>query len=90
MITAIIILSCLNLTIIQCLKKWGVLDYYSAKFGHLNWLPKADCYLCLSFWLTFITGPIYCLLSLYDLEFILLPFICAGIVNILQTLHESR
>lgn len=91
MITAILYLIFLDLTILQLLKKWGLLDWYAAKYGHLPWLPKADCYLCFAFHLTvFVTGPLYLMLWLIDSEFLLIPLVVPGIVNILMTLHDKN
>ena len=50
MLELIIILILLNTTIIHCASKWGYLEKYSAY--RKKWMPSADCYLCLSFWVT--------------------------------------
>jgi Zn-dependent protease with chaperone function len=41
------------------LKKFGVLAWYDARFGHIRWLPPAGCYFCLSFWLYVVAFTIY-------------------------------
>jgi hypothetical protein len=73
------------ITLLQCFKKWGWLDYYAAHYGHIKWLPDAGCYLCLGFWLSWIVLPFVIFLPWW----ILAPFAVAGFVNILLTLHEK-
>ena len=36
--------------VVFCLKKWGALDWYSVY--RRRWMPAADCYFCISFWLS--------------------------------------
>lgn len=49
MLNLIAIIALLNTTFIHVAKKWQWLDYYQAT--RKKWMPKADCYLCLSFWM---------------------------------------
>lgn len=51
MLEIIILLGLLNAAALICLDKWHVLDEYQAHLGHIKWLPAADCFFCLGFWM---------------------------------------
>lgn len=47
-----VIITALSISgLLFCLKKWGVLTWYQVY--RKAWMPPADCYFCMSFWLVF-------------------------------------
>lgn len=81
MIEDIFIIALLNTTILICLKKWGVLEWYSIR--RPLWMPAADCYLCLSLWLGIIECLIIFFIRVNLLEVFIAPFCSCAITNYL-------
>lgn len=72
----------LNTTLLICFKKWGWLELYT--IYRKKWMPKADCYLCLSFWLAMLQAAgvsIFC-----GWQFMLVPFCSCAITNYLTNI----
>lgn len=78
MLELIIILILFNTTIIHCASKWGLLEKYSAY--RLKWMPSADCYLCISFWMT-VAEVIAMAYTAPYMGLILVPFCVASGTN---------
>jgi hypothetical protein len=70
-----------TLTVLQAFGKWGWLEKY--EFLRSTWMPEAGCFLCLSFWLSIPVSLLYFTLWLFHVEFLLIPFTCAGLINII-------
>lgn len=79
----VIILGLLNTTILICFKKWGWLDLYAA-YRRVWWMPNADCYLCLGFWLSLLQVLLYGTLSGH--WYLLVPFCSAALTNYLTNI----
>lgn len=82
MLKIIIIISLFNTTLLLCLKKWGVIDWYT--IHRKLWMPKAECYLCLGYWFSLIE-----ILFWPDLtyEYLVVPFCSAALINYL-VIHD--
>lgn len=52
MLEIIVITTLLVSTLILALRKWGFFNWYQVHYGHIKYLPPADCYLCWSLWLS--------------------------------------
>lgn len=85
MIGIIILTILITITLIQCLQKWRFFDWYSAKLGHIRWLPDGSCFLCFSFWLSIPISALVVLAKSCGAEWTLIPFASAGTVNFLVT-----
>ena len=77
MLELIIIAGLLNTTLLICFKKWKWLQWYA--IHKQPWMPAADCYLCLGFWMAAfeIVGVIY----LFGWMYIIVPFCSAALTN---------
>lgn len=76
-----------NTTIVLCLYKWKILENYQV--FRKKWMPKADCYLCITFWL----GLAFTMPFVMDLKWQvgIIPFAGASISNYLiniSIIHE--
>jgi hypothetical protein len=79
MIQLLVITFLVNWFILEALIKWKVIDFYEVV--RKKWMPDADCYLCLGFWLCCITGyPIY-LIFISAWWGVLLPFCVGALIN---------
>ena len=74
-------------SVLICLLKWGVLDYYQARWER-PWLPAAGCYFCLGFWLTilnFTAAQIWAgwITPSRAIEIVLYGFVSAPFINMI-------
>ena len=85
LLSLVIIIALFNTCVLVCFKKWKWLDWYSIR--RMQWMPKADCYLCISFWISslqmcslFIQGTVT------STAFLLLPFCASPLTNYLTNI----
>lgn len=52
MLDAMLLVAMGNATILFCAREWGIIGWYQVY--RKSWMPKGDCYLCMSFWLAFV------------------------------------
>ncbi|MEI8142830.1 MAG: hypothetical protein WCG90_08190 [Chitinophagia bacterium] len=78
MLETIILLILLNTTLIHCASKWGLLERYNTY--RKKWMPLADCFLCIGFWLGVVEAFIL-VFSAPSFGLLLLPFCVASGTN---------
>lgn len=76
-------------TLLQVFGKWGWLDVYEARYGHIRWLPSASCFLCLGFWLSIPVALLYWAACALHAQWLFLPFACAGAINFLTIMMKK-
>ncbi len=81
MLAALNIILMSTFTLIECLKKWGLLDRYEAY--RYKWMPEGGCGICIGFWLSIVVALLYAFASWLQIEWVFIPFACAGIINYL-------
>jgi hypothetical protein len=87
MLNNIVIIALFNTSLLICLKKWGVMDYYQAYCR--PWMRyvigPAECFFCLSVRL----AALFCIVLIcvwgWDWRYILTPFCAAPITTFLTT-----
>jgi hypothetical protein len=82
MLNLIIIFGLLNTTLLICFRKWKWIELYT--IHRRTWMPAADCYLCLGFWLAVL--QVIPIAILRGPEFLIVPFCSATITNYLTNL----
>jgi hypothetical protein len=75
MLNVIIILGLLNTTLIHCFNKWGWMHWYG--LHRYGWMPSADCYLCIGFWMAVIELPAVW----HEWYYMLVPICSAALTN---------
>lgn len=71
----------ITITLLACFEKWGWLDWYESI--RKTWMPKGNCFLCLSFWLSMPVTALVYFAFMFQFHFFLVPLAVAGIVNLL-------
>jgi len=78
MLEVIVILILLNTTLLHCASKWKILEWFA--LHRKSWMPSADCFLCLSFWMGVIQALVFCI-YVPSWWLLLLPFCVASGTN---------
>jgi len=67
-----------NATVLMILLKFGILEDYAARFGHIPWLPPGDCFFCLGFWFAVLESIGFFIIS-PDPKWLVIPFISTAV-----------
>jgi hypothetical protein len=74
-------------TLLTCFEKWGWIDLYTTY--RKRWMPEGDCWLCLSFWISWPVTGLYYLLQMFHMEWVLIPFAVCALINLLQIIKTK-
>lgn len=85
MITLLALVSGITATILLCLHKWGVFEYYQVH--RPEWLKWDICVFCIGFWISCLVTLVFYFLPIefftYKFLYIAVPFASASIVMVI-------